>query len=74
MAKKQYVVVTDKGFITEFGKFVEEYPDAAVFKRLKDAKFIANAAFHLLGISAEVVENYGFKNQKTVYNAPVDME
>ncbi len=68
----ELVIVTNKGFVTENGNFTSEYPDAALTTSEKWAKFIADSVFHLQGIEAEVIANYGYEDQKVIYTATGD--
>lgn len=61
MDKPTYVVVNDEGkFLSMFGRWVSEYPDAEEFKTVSSAKRAASEK------SCKVVRNYGLESEEVV--------
>jgi hypothetical protein len=66
---KGYVIKADAAFYDGRGAFVDEYPDAKVYRREPSAKevrraFWAATEMGFNGTSVDVIQNYGFESER----------
>lgn len=61
-----YVIMNEKGQFWGGWKFIDEYPDAQLIKRLNEAKGICAIIKHHGKHQPKIVKNYGLENEEVV--------